>query len=386
MKNLTIISLSVILATSGCTVIPGSGLSTNGKTVVHHENDIKDGKNQLDSRVNVYPITLNLLQSIEPPPKINRSNRELERRQSVYRYTLGRGDVLNIRVWHHPDLNAPANPSNASNSMGTAPATIGSSQQTTNGVWVNDNGRIFFPLVGEIPAAGKTVPQVQNDLAKRLKRYIKNPQVEISVTEFRSQRVSVSGAVRQAGRLPITNVPMTLLDAIDLAGGITDQADPQNVKWTHNGVDHTISIEDLRANGDATQNHLLSDGDIVYVPSNENSKVFVMGEVGRQNALRIPAKGITLTEAIGESNGLDQVHANASGVFVIRNVPSDTEKPIHVYQLNLKDATAYALGNRFKLQANDVVYVTAAPITRWDRVISQAVGAANTVASVNNAF
>ncbi|MGN6893742.1 polysaccharide export protein Wza, partial [Neisseria sp. P0015.S009] len=75
--------------------------------VVHHEND-DDEKVQLDSRVNIYPITLNLLQSIEAPPKVNRPNHELEKRKSSYRYTLGKGDVLNIRVWYHPDLNTPA--------------------------------------------------------------------------------------------------------------------------------------------------------------------------------------------------------------------------------------------------------------------------------------
>lgn len=384
MKKLTLISLSAIFTISGCTIVPGSGLPTKNKTIIKHENDTKNTEVQLNHRVGVYPITLNLLKSIEPPPKINRTNPELHQRKSNYRYILGRGDVLNIRVWYHPDLNTPTTIGNTSPNRGAV--SMIQNQQSNNGVWINDNGKIFFPLVGEITVAGKTINQVQTELSSRLKRYIKNPQVEINVAEFRSQRVSVSGAVREAGQLPITNIPMTLLDAIDLAGGITDEADPQNVKWTHNGVDHTISIEDLRANGDATQNHLLSDGDIVYVPSNQNSKVFVMGEVIRQSALRIPAKGITLTEALGEAGGLDQVHANASGVFVIRNEPSDMEKPIHVYQLNLKDATAYALGNRFKLNPDDVVYVTAAPVTRWDRVVSQAVGLANTIATTNNSF
>ncbi|OSI13306.1 polysaccharide export protein [Neisseria canis] len=385
MKKLTLISLSVILAASGCTVVPGSGLPTGNKTIVHHENDTENEKVQLDSRVNIYPITLNLLQSIEAHPKINRPNHELERKRAAYRYTLGKGDVLNIRVWYHPDLNTPATIGVPSSNAGALATTV-QNQQSNNGIWVNDHGRIFFPLVGEITVTGKTINQVQSELSSRLRKYIKNPQVEVNVAEFRSQRVSISGSVRQAGQLPITNVPMTLLDAIDLAGGITDQADPQNVKWTHNGVDHTISIEDLRANGDATQNHLLSNGDIIYVPSNENSKVFVLGEVTRQSSLRMPPKGITLTEAMSEAGGMDQIHANASGVFVIRNVPSDIEKPIHVYQLNLRDATAYALGNRFKLQTNDVVYITAAPVTRWDRVVSQAVGLANTISSVNSSF
>ena len=83
---------------------------------------------------------------------------------------------------------------------------------------------------------------------------------------------------------------------------------------------------------------------------------------------------------------MDQTLSDATGVFVIRNMPLDQEKPIHIYQLNLKDATAYALGNQFKLKANDVVYVTAAPVARWNRVIQQLTGSISNATSVNNSF
>ena len=111
-----------------------------------------------------------------------------------------------------------------------------------------------------------------------------------------------------------------------------------------------------------------------------------MCEVTRQNSLPMPPKGMNLTDAISRAEGMNQMLANATGVFVIRNVPSDYEKPIHVYQLNLKDASAYALGTQFKLKTDDVVYVTAAPIARWNRVVIQAVGAINSAASVNSSF
>ena len=78
--------------------------------------------------------------------------------------------------------------------------------------------------------------------------------------------------------------------------------------------------------------------------------------------------------------------ADATGVFVIRNAPQDIEKPIHIYQLDLKDATAYALGNEFKLRANDVVYITAAPVTRWNRVVSQLINSFTGANSLTNTF
>ena len=131
---------------------------------------------------------------------------------------------------------------------------------------------------------------------------------------------------------------------------------------------------------------LLSHGDIVYVPTNANSKVYVMGEAGRQAALRIGNHGLNLTEAIGEAGGMNQALADATGVFVIRNAPQDIEKPIHIYQLDLKDATAYALGNEFKLRANDLVYITAAPVTRWNRVVSQLINSFTGDNSLGNTF
>ena len=284
--------------------------------------------------------------------------------------------MLNVTVWHHPDLNSPV-PSSPLNPQ---------SKQVSSGTWVDEAGYLAYPLAGKLYVRGKTLPEVQDMLTGRLKRYIKNPQVSVNVAEFRSQRVSISGAVGQAGQLPLTNVPVTLLDALDLAGGLAENADTNNIKWTHNGVDRTISVQDILEFGDLSQNHLLSHGDIVYVPTNANSKVYVMGEASKQTALRIGNHGLNLTEAIGEAGGMNQALADATGVFVIRNAPQDIEKPIHIYQLNLKDATAYALGNEFKLRANDVVYLTAAPVTRWNRVVSQLINSFTGANSLTNTF
>ena len=376
-KKLTVISFSLLAFTTGCTVIPGSGLPTRNKTVVYHENDSADSVNtDLDDRIAIYPITPNLVESMRLPKRFAQSNPALNAQKSSHRYRIGSGDVLNIMVWSHTDLATPV-PTSSINPQ---------SRQVSSGVWVDEAGYIFYPLAGKIHVSGKTLPEVQNLLTSRLKRYLKNPQISVNVTEFRSQRVTVSGTVTQAGQLPITNVPITLLDAIDLAGGVAGNADTRNIKWTHNGVDSTISLQDILQYGDLSQNHLLSNGDIVYVPTTENSQVYVMGEVGRQTTLSMGTQGLTLTRALGNAAGMTQALADANGVFVIRNAPADREKPIHIYQLNLKDASAYALGNQFPLQAEDVVYVTAAPVTRWNRVVSQLTNSISNVNSLDNTF
>jgi polysaccharide export outer membrane protein len=177
----------------------------------------------------------------------------------------------------------------------------------------------------------------------------------------------VEGEVRNPGTQIFTDVPMTLPEAINRAGGITPTGDRSFVTLTRNKQTTVIDLMQLQDLGVNPGQILLENGDLVTVRNREDRKVFVMGEIMKPSALLMRNGRLTLNEALGEASGPNLSTANTSQIYVIRNTGQGSPA---IFHLNAGSPTALALAETFPLQPRDVVYVDPVPLVNWNRIIS----------------
>lgn len=353
-----LVGLLLAAVMTGCTIAPGIDVGADPDPAVW----TPSGEDEADFIPKVQPINADVLVAQQQARREARAAVEHAARTDLvadYEYRIGASDVINIVVWGHPEL---------SNPLGL---TQDIEQQAR---LVSRNGTIFYPHVGLLPVAGKTVDEIREQLAELLEPYVTDPQVDVRVVEYRSQKVYVTGEVTQPGTLTLTDEPMTLLDAINQAGGFNELADRRRAVLTRDGEQRSIDLQTLYSSGKGDL--LLRDRDVVHVPGNQFNRVFVMGEITRQTALPMRENGrMTLAEAISEADGLDLNTADTSNIFVLRGQPVfDDEGKIRgvrpeAYHLDARSGLALVLAEGFELQPRDIVYAASSGVVRFNRVI-----------------
>jgi polysaccharide export outer membrane protein len=275
-------------------------------------------------------------------------------------YTIGRGDILSIVVWDHPELGGTV----------VTPATGAAELSTTgappSGFVVDSEGRIQFPFAGALKIDGLTEDKARDLLASKLARYIAHPNVTLRVHAYRSKRVYIDGEVKSPGLQAINDIPMTLMEALNRAGGLLPTADQSRLVLERGDVRYRVDLRELVQKGINPGNVMLAPGDVVRVHSRDESKVFVSGEVVQPRALTMHNGRLTLNEALGESGGISPLSGDARQVYVVRK----TNEGTRVYQLDARVNGALALAEGFELQPKDVVYVAASPLANWHRKLS----------------
>ncbi len=155
-------------------------------------------------------------------------------------YAVGATDVLRVNVWREPELSLEAT--------------------------VRLDGMITLPLIGDVPAAGRAPSQIAESIAKGIARFIENPQVSVAVATATSARVYVVGRIGRPGEFPLSG-HMTVLQALALAGGLTDFAKADSIAIIR--ADQTVvpvNYKRIVDGRDVSQNAVLRAGDTVVVP------------------------------------------------------------------------------------------------------------------------
>jgi polysaccharide export outer membrane protein len=181
-------------------------------------------------------------------------NQALEKLSNIVTdaYTIGAEDVLEITVWRNQDLSKV--------------------------VQVRPDGKFSLPVIRDVVAVGKTPSQLADEITRRLKEYVQNPVVAISVKEVNSYNVFLLGEVVKPGKYPLKS-KTTLLQGITIAGGFTPVAARNQVvifRFGENGSGMqtiTSSYDDIVLRGGITGNLELKSGDTIVVPS-ESMVVF----------------------------------------------------------------------------------------------------------------
>ncbi|WP_414876895.1 polysaccharide biosynthesis/export family protein [Pseudomonas sp. IT-196MI5] len=262
------------------------------------------------------------------------------------------GDVINVLITD----NAPEG------SGLFAPLSTGGTQLK---VRIDDNGMISLPYVGHQFVAGMTLIQVEDMIRQKLKGVTTDVQAHVDLVGDLSGSVLVAGAVKAPGRFSTLQGPLTLLDAVNQAGGPVMEPHLVNVTVRNGNQVRSLNYEEILA-GD---NFVLKPNSEVIL-ERARKRFVAMGAVGDPGLHDLPAQNTSLLDALGSVGGLKEANANPSGVFVFRiNETTAAAKPV-VMRIDMRDPAAIFYARQVMLQPDDTIYVTNAAVHEWQKIIA----------------
>ena len=252
---------------------------------------------------------------------------------------------------------------------------------------VRDDGTIFYPNAGILEVAGKTVEEIRLILTDALSNVLNNPQVDVSVAEFNSQKIIVSGSFQKVGSVPVTTVPQTLTEVIANANPFGDSGnrplgDLTSVKFTREGYTYDLDYEYLTRNSQIQNYIYLKGGDVIHLPDNSLSQVHVIGEASSPVSINLSRKNIPLSVALAKAKGLNQSTSKGKDVYILR--PKDFEGKPRIFKSDMSSPSGYLVAGEFNLQAKDIVFVGTAGVTSWSRFINQVLPFTNFINSAED--
>ncbi len=239
---------------------------------------------------------------------------------------------------------------------------------------VRDDGTIFYPNAGILNVKDKSVEEIRLLLTNGLSNVLNNPQVDVSVSEFKSKKAIISGSFSNVGAIPITTVPQTFNEVIAIANpygtsGTEPLGDLTSINFTRDGYTYLIDFEYLSRNSQLQNLIYIKDGDVIHMPDNSLNQVYVLGEATSPTTISLKRKSIPLSSALASAKGLSQSTSKGKEVYILRS--EDYEGKPRIFKADISSPTGYLLAGKFNLQAKDIVFIGTAGVTSWSRFINQ---------------
>ena len=242
-----------------------------------------------------------------------------------------------------------------------APLASGGTQLKSR---IDTQGMLSLPYVGRQFVGGMTLNQVETMIRRQLKGITTDVQTHVELVGDLSGSVLVAGAVKSPGRFSTLQGPLTLLDAVNQAGGPVLEPHLVNVTVRNGNQVQQLNYEDVLAGNNMT---LRPNSEVIL--DRARQRFVAMGAVGEPGLKDMPSQNTSLLDALGSVGGLREQNANPEGVFIFRMDTDSKAKPL-VLRLNMRDPAAIFYARQIAIKPDDTIYVTNAAVYEWQKVIS----------------
>src|SRR5258707_118845 len=305
---------------------------------------------------------------------------------------VGVGDVLNISIFEA----APGGLFTPGQAAGARPGNFVDLPPQA----VDQKGSIYVPYAGEIPAAARTIPEIQQAVVARLRNRAIEPQVVISLNQQHSSVVSVLGDVNTPGVLALNSVGERLLALIARAGGPKFEAIETYVTLQRDGKRVKVLLS--RVVHDPRENIFIRPNDVTFL-TRESPSFTALGALnqnifGTNTEIPFDVETLTLAQAMGKAGGLNDQQSDPGEGYVYRHedrrflekLGVDTtrfsfDRIPTIYHVNLRDPSGMLLAAAFQMRTKDVMYVANARVVDYYKLLTLINNTANTVSNTSGA-
>ncbi|WP_010141920.1 polysaccharide biosynthesis/export family protein, partial [Oceanicola sp. S124] len=283
------------------------------------------------------------------------------------------GDTLSLTIWENVDEGLLA--------------SEGVNYTSLSAVQVDGAGFIFVPYAGRIRAAGNSPEAIRRIITEKLADQTPDPQVEVVREAGDGASVTLIGAIGGSGVYPIERPTLRLSGMLAAAGGISVPPESALITVVRGNQRSTIWFQDLF--DDPRYDIALRNGDRILLEEDTRSFT-VLGAAGTQSVIDFESQTLSGIEAIAQAGGLKSNAADPTGVFVFRNEAEEIAEQVlarsdltgaqrMVYVLDLTQPNGMFMARDFLIRDGDLIYVTEAPFTQWDKTIAALTGSLSRV-------